>query len=145
MNTLPTWKNRVEYEQWIVRLRLGKLEQARVESICGPQVGNVTSRGMQAVLINGGATVISWPDRYAGTIIKITRCQIHVQQDKATRVGELVLGESHEPQSYTYERDPDGRIYVFRKAKHGYTCGTYGHVISQLVIGEREEYHDYSF
>lgn len=98
-------------------------------------VGNHTTGRPPAV--GDGATVILWTDRYAGTIIKITPCQIHVQRDIPTRVGKVDMSES---QDYTYTASPQGQVYVFRKTKRGYQCGTFG-----LAIGVRDEYYDYGF
>lgn len=108
----------------------------------GTQVGNVESWMMAtstqpAPKIGDGATVILWTDRYAGTIIKITRCQIHVQRDIPVRQDERGMSES---QDYTYTADPKGQVYVFRKTKRGYKCGSFG-----LAIGVRDEYYDYCF
>lgn len=108
----------------------------------GTQVGNFESWMMAtstqpAPKIGDGATVILWTDRYAGTIIKHTRCQIHVQRDIAVRQDERGMSES---QDYTYTADPKGQVYVFRKTKRGYKSGSFG-----LAIGVRDEYYDYCF
>jgi len=108
----------------------------------GTQVGNFESWMMATSKqplpkVGDGATVILWTDRYAGTIVKITRCQIHVQRDTAVRKGEVVMSES---QDYTYSPDLKGQVYIFRKTKHGYKSGSFG-----LCIGHRDEYYDYSF
>jgi len=108
----------------------------------GTQVGNLDSwmllHSAQPVpKIGEGATIILWTDRYAGTIIKITRCQIHVQRDVAVRQDDRGMCET---QDYTYRPDPQGPLYIFRKTKRGYKAGSCG-----LVIGERDEYYDYSF
>lgn len=101
----------------------------------GTQVGNVQSWMMvgnhkgKGILpkVGDGATVILWTDRYAGTIVKVTRCQIHVQRDIPKRVGKVEMSES---QTYTYKSDTQGTVYIFRKTKHGYKCGSFG-----LAIG----------
>jgi len=108
----------------------------------GTQVGNFESWMMATSKqpvphVGDGATIILWTDRYAGTIIKVTRCQIHVQEDIAVRQDDRGMSES---QDYTYSPDPEGKVYIFRKTKRGYKSGTFG-----LAIGAREAYHDYSF
>jgi len=89
------------------------------------------------VQVGDAATVILWTDRYAGTVVKVTRCQIHVQRDIAVRQDDRGMSES---QDYTYSPDLDGAVYIFRKTKRGYKCGSFG-----LCVGHRDEYYDYSF
>ena len=85
-----------------------------------------------------GVTILHWTDRSVGTIVKVTRTQVHVQEDKATRTDSNGMSES---QSYNYERDPQGTVTVFRLTKRGYrnNCG------NGLSVGHRAAYHDYSF
>lgn len=87
--------------------------------------------------VGDGATVTSFTDRYAGTVIKVTPTQIHVQEDNATRTDSNGMSEM---QDYDYTPNPAGQVFVFYKSKHGFKCGTYG-----LVLGARMKYHDYSF
>lgn len=92
----------------------------------------------EAPKVGDGATVILWTDRYAGTIVKVTPTQIHVQRDKATRLGKIEMSDS---QQYEYAPDSQGQVYVFRKTKRrGYRCGSFG-----LALGVRQEYYDYGF
>jgi hypothetical protein len=85
-----------------------------------------------------GATMCMWSDRHAGTIVKVTKCQIHVQRDKATRTDANCMSEC---QTYQYEADTNGAVTVFRKTKRGWRsrCGY------ALTVGCRREYYDYSF
>jgi hypothetical protein len=85
-----------------------------------------------------GATICCWSDRHAATIIKITECQIHVQEDIATRTDSNGMSES---QTYDYSPNQDGAVIVFRKTKRGWKskCG------NGLLIGTRKHYYDYSF
>lgn len=85
-----------------------------------------------------GATILGWTDRYAGTIVKVTKTQIHVREDKATRLDSNGMSES---QDYSYERDPHGVLHVFRHTKRGYR-NSRG---NGLLVGVREKYYDYSF
>ena len=90
--------------------------------------------------IGMGATILCWTDRHAGTIVKITPTQVHVQRDSATRTDKNGLSES---QQYSYAPNPTGEIVVFRRRKNGsYRAATTG---NGLLIGTRDEYYDYSF
>lgn len=92
----------------------------------------------QAPEVGMGATVLCWTDRHAGTIIKVTPAQIHVQHDIATRVDKNGMSES---QQYEYAPDPNGRVDVFRMTKRGWR-NTSG---NGLAIGIRQQYYDFSF
>lgn len=89
--------------------------------------------------VGDGATITRWSDRSAGTIIKITKCTITVQEDKATRIDTNGMSEQQE---YSYERDTEGSVYVFRKNKRGQWRSSCG---KGLGIGYRKAYYDYSF
>ena len=86
-----------------------------------------------------GATILMWSDRHAATIVKVTPTQVHVQRDKATRTDDRGMCES---QDYTYERDPTATVEVFRLTKRGWRAPGGG---AGLLIGDRDEYHDFSF
>jgi hypothetical protein len=103
----------------------------------GSLMNHVMSRGETKPEVGMGATILMWTDRKAGTIIKVTPTQVHVQVDKATRTDTNGMSESQE---YAYERDTNGAVYVFRMTKRGYRCNGNG-----LGIGYRRAYHDYSF
>lgn len=85
-----------------------------------------------------GATILMWTDRHAATIVKVTPTQVHVQQDKATRVDKNGMSDS---QDYTYEPNPEAPIQVFRKTKRGWRDRSG----QGLGIGYRCEYYDFSF
>lgn len=95
-----------------------------------------TARQLEPV-VGMGATVCCWTDRHAGTIVKVTPCQIHLQYDTATRTDDNGMSES---QSYDYEPNPNAPVVVFRKTKQGWKSQGKG-----LLIGFRQHYHDYSF
>lgn len=110
----------------------------------GTETGSLVNHlfsGPQPIVpeVGMGCTMLSWTDRYAGTIIKVTPCTITVQRDKTTRIDNNGLSELQE---YRYERDPDGTTYIFRKTKKGWRCSGHG---MGLLIGERREYYDHSF
>lgn len=98
----------------------------------------MTSGGQVQPEVGMGATVCHWSDRHAGTIVKVTATQIHVQGDKAVRIDKNGMSES---QQYEYHRNPEAPISVFRKTKRGWRNKSG----AGLLIGSREEYYDYSF
>ena len=94
--------------------------------------------------VGQGATILMWSDRHAGTIVEVVRFKtgkragkvksVTVQQDKAIRVDNLGMSDA---QSYRYERDENGRLWVFKTDMQGRFHG--------LLIGHRDEHYDYSF
>jgi hypothetical protein len=89
-----------------------------------------------------GATVISWTDRHAGTIVAVERNgrQIIWQQDRATRVDGNGMSDAQE---YSYERWDDAPREKFTLRQDGSYRRAKG--TSRLVLGVRQKYHDYSF
>lgn len=106
------------------------------------------------VKVGDGVTVHLWSDAYACTILKITKCSITVQRDKATLnpdfKPEFIIGgfaahcTNQDEQSYTYEPNPNGAIEVYRWSnKHNcYQGGGDGSI--KLTKG-RHEFYDYNF
>jgi hypothetical protein len=114
-------------------MELGKQTGSVVNHLLSGTVGEPTPT------VGMGATVLLWTDRHAATVVKVTRCTVSVQRDKATRTNpEAGMSES---QSYSYEPDPTATVEVFRKTKAGWRSASGRH----LRIGDRREYHDYSF
>ena len=74
--------------------------------------------GEPAPYVGMGATLLSWSDRHAGTIVetftKNGSLYIKVQEDKAIRVDKNGMSES---QSYEYMADLNGSISYFRKTE----------------------------
>jgi hypothetical protein len=120
----------------------------------GTQTASVTNHLMSGTAgapepqVGMGATVLMWTDRRAATIISVVRFKsgarigevsaVEVQMDKATRTDDNGMSEM---QTYEYERDLSGATYTFKRNKQGAFVGSMG----QLRIGDRREYHDYSF
>lgn len=110
----------------------------------GTETGSLTNHlysrlgGCLAPEVGMGATILQWTDRQAGTIVKLTPHQIHVQHDAVTRVGPIKMSEA---QQYTYAPNPTAPIDVFRRTKRGWKNSAGNH----LLIGTRDQYHDYSF
>jgi hypothetical protein len=88
--------------------------------------------------VGDGVTICQWTDRKAGTIVRLTRCTIEVQQDTAKRTDENGMSED---QAYEYAPNPNGKLHTFRKTKKGWKDGDG----NGLLIGARRAYHDYSF
>lgn len=108
-----------------------------------------------------GATILMWTDRHAATVAEIVyrsyaTLVIAVQEDTARRTDTNGMSEC---QSYSYEPNPRGRIHYFRRRKNGtwqevtrdrMTPGRVRYLVvegggSGLRLGERSEYHDFSF
>jgi hypothetical protein len=108
----------------------------------GTETGSVmnhlfTASAQPEPAVGMGATICCWTDRHAATIVKVTRCQIHVQADVAIRTDKNGASEC---QQYEYRRDPSSTVIVFRKTKRGWRSNQGG-----LLIGVRRHYYDYSF
>ena len=102
--------------------------------------------------VGDGVTLHYYSDAEAYTIIKRTATTLTIQRDKATLdpnfKPEIIPGgfvghciNQHE-QTYTYEPDPNGRIYkaYWSEAKKGYYVSGCLH-----VTPGRHEYYDYNF
>lgn len=95
------------------------------------------------------ATVLSYTDRHPATVIAVGKV-VTVQEDKAKRTDANGMSEC---QSYDYARNPEGRVWHFRRLKDGWRevyqrpetgrwCKADG---AGLGLGYREKYHDFSF
>ena len=98
------------------------------------------TKGAPKPEVGMGATILMWTDRKPATIVKVTRTQVHVQEDKAHRADQNGMSED---QSYEFSRDETAPVRIFRLNKRG--AYREGHKGPQLRIGERDKYHDYSF
>ena len=114
-------------------------------------------KGQPEPEVGMGATLLSWTDRYAATIVKVWRMPkkgtIHlvVRQDHSIRTDNNGLSES---QKYEFAPNPRGYGHTFRLGRSGrweeiaYSEHTKRwHMIKGLGlrIGEREEYRDPTF
>jgi len=108
-----------------------------------------------------GATVLSWSDRYAGTITKVIEIggskvwlyEIVIREDDV----KVIAGSQHDGSAeYEYTPDPDGRVYIFRYNRkneewvQGYISTETGRwkvskIAKGVRIGERDQYFDPSF
>lgn len=102
-----------------------------------------------------GATLLSWTDRHAATIVDVftagRKTIVKVQEDKSIRIDKNGFSES---QDYRYEENPQGRTYHFAKDSKGFWVQMYYNEDTRrwsqnrcygLKIGVRDSYHDYSF
>lgn len=92
--------------------------------------------------IGMGATIILWTDRNPATIIAVhpngRKCTI--QEDKATRTDTNGLSDA---QSWSFDPDPNGRIYEVSLRKDGRWKIINGQTV--VLIGSRDKYYDPSF
>jgi len=120
--------------------------------------GNLMNRiaeGPQAVepAFDMGCTMTLYSDRHAGTVVAVpAKDRILVQEDTAIRTDSNGMSDS---QTYRYEKNPRGKLFVFRKDGAGrwreailnpetnrwkFVLGGRG-----LMLGERDHYHDFDF
>lgn len=105
-----------------------------------------------SIRVGDGVTVNLWSDRYAATVIKVTKSSVTVRRDKATLnpdfKPEWIPGgfaahcTNQEDQSYTYEPDESGKVYTFRWSNKYQRYGQPGNL--SLSKG-RHEFYDYNF
>ena len=103
-------------------------------------------------VIGTPATVLCWSDRKGATVIlwDSKHSIITVQEDKATRIDGEGMSDC---QTYSYERDTDGSLHMFKRTKNGWKnvllnpqTGRYNYTSgSGLVLGVRDAHYDYSF
>jgi hypothetical protein len=96
--------------------------------------------------VGDGATVLSWSDRTAYTVISVTTKEIRIQRDKAKRIDQNGMSDSQE---YSYTANPDGSIEIVKPVTRGNKKGqwriggkTNGNAV---VFGVRDQHYDYSF
>ena len=92
--------------------------------------------------IGMGATIISWSDRHAATIVSVSRTghQVEVTRDKATRTDDRGMSEVQE---WAFEPQPDGPREVYTRRRDGRYRQKGGQ--GRLILGLRDHYHDFSF
>ena len=92
-----------------------------------------------------GATMLSWTDRKAATIIEVSKSgkRITIQPDKSTRTDSNGMSDS---QTYTFEPNPKAYTTEYSLRKNGRWVRVGDSMTgSSLLVGLREEYYDYSF
>lgn len=123
-----------------------ELEPPEPREDCPPAVGE-------------GATIYHYTDVSAGTVSEVRtvrgRTEVIVREDKAIRTDDNGMSDQ---QSYRFEPDPEGMIYVVRfrketkKTRAGWyeyhkdgRLGTSERFGWRVEFGGRMKYHDYSF
>jgi hypothetical protein len=93
-----------------------------------------------------GATICYVSDRYAATVVAVTKNGklVVVQDDRCVRTDRNGISES---QTYEFERDPHGtfRIFTLRKNGRWYEDGEEMGRGCTLHIGKRDAYQDPCF
>lgn len=111
----------------------------------GSLLNHVISGCRMAVPVIGmGATMLCWTDRHAATVTVITSPKrIGVVQDVATRTDKNGMSES---QSYDYSPGTGApQFFTLRKNGAWVLEGESMKNGQRLAIGNRDEYHDFSF
>lgn len=108
--------------------------------------GNIMNRFMEsasqpAPKVGDGATICQFSDRKAGTIIEVSKSgkTIKIQLDDYRRVDENGMSDA---QTYEYSPNPQGIVYEarLRNGKWKTLHTKYG-----VIIGRRDQHHDYSY
>lgn len=105
------------------------------------------------VKVGDGVTMHMYSDSHAGTVVKVTKTTITVQQDIATLdpnwKPEIVAGgfaghcTNQDTQTYSYEQNPNGETRTFRwSAKYGQYRNN---KIGMKLTKGRREFYDYNF
>jgi hypothetical protein len=91
-----------------------------------------------------GATVCSYTDRKAYTVVEVWHALVVVQEDRAIRTDTNGMSEC---QSYRYEANPEGVKLTFTLRRDGRWVlkGESLKGGAVLNLGDRNAYHDYSF
>lgn len=102
--------------------------------------------------VGDGVTVNLWSDRYAATVIKVTKNTVTVRRDTATLnpdfKPEIILGGfvghciNQDEQTYTYKPDEKGTVYTFHWSKKYRRYGQPGNL---TLSKGRHEFYDYNF
>ena len=105
-----------------------------------------TNETVSVPAVGMGATIYHWTDRTACTITSVSASglEIEVQEDRAERKDKNGMSES---QDYEYTSDPEGskRTFTLRKNGRWIAKGSPMSGGTQVGIGHRRKYHDYSF
>lgn len=104
------------------------------------------TKGQPTPELEMGATILSWTDRHAATIVMVSGNgkRIGVTYDKAVRTDSNGMSEC---QDYAFETVCGATIHYFTLRKSGAYIkeGEPMRGGTQIRIGERNHYHDFSF
>jgi hypothetical protein len=95
-------------------------------------------------VVGMGATELWWTDRHACTIVRVSddKKTVWTKRDKAKRVDDNGMSECQE---YTFSPDDQARETMYRVAKDGRYHEGGRKDARVLRIGDRSEYHDFSY
>lgn len=97
--------------------------------------------------VGAGATLLSWTDRHAATVVSVSADgrTVEVQRDIARRVDGLGMTDSG--QRYEFTPDPDAAVdtYTLRRNGRWVRKGEPMRQGAALLIGARDEFYDFSF
>jgi hypothetical protein len=98
----------------------------------------------QAPAVGMGATILGWTDRYAATIVEVskTKHRVGVKRDKVKRLDSNGQSES---QRWLCVPDPNNPVEYFSRRKDGSYAAVGSRSACRLRIGERNHYYDFSF
>jgi len=95
--------------------------------------------------VGDGATMVMWSDRHAYTITQVVSpTHVVVTRDKVTRKDKNGMSECQE---YDFESDAQGQSYHVTLRSNGRWVmqGESQKNGTKFAMGQRGEYHDYSF
>jgi len=120
--------------------------------VFGNLINRITENTKSHPVKDGGATITAYSDRYAGTVYDIVDGRVYVQEDKATRIDNNGMSDS---QDYHYERDFNGRVFIFGKNRKGrYVQVQYNAKTNRwnqveggngVRFGDRDKHYDFGF
>lgn len=123
----------------------------------GSLINHLMSRsvlGEPAPVVGMPATVLHWTDRQAATVAELIQCGksliVATRDDIAKRVDKNGMSES---QDYEFSPNPNGSVHYFRKDRAGKWVSVYRNESGRwingrsagLLLGSRQQYHDFSF
>lgn len=119
----------------------------RVGTQTGSLINHVMSRSQDSAPVVGiGCTVLMWTDRYAGTVVEVTNNgkRLGMQEDKAIRIDANGMSDD---QDYRYEPQTGRTVEFYTLRKNGAWVREGEKMTGgrRLSVGERSEYHDFSF
>lgn len=117
-----------------------------VETVYGSVV-NAADDGVVVggkIIIGMGATMLSWSDRRPATVIDFDAQGkwVKVQADNWKRTDKSGMSDC---QDYEYSPNPNGAIYIYKRARNGRLTNTGTNGGAGIIIGHRERYFDFSF
>lgn len=99
---------------------------------------------MSVPTVGMGATMLCWSDRHAATIVEVSKSgkKVGIVQDIATRTDKNGMSESQE---YDFTPGTGSPIYYTLRKNGAWVREGDSMRGSRIVIGDRSEYHDFSF